>query len=239
MGGIDLDPFSNPISNGWIKAKKFYSKEDSGFLHEWNAKSLWINPPYIGNFITQTIVKLESELAKFNFQAILLLNAHSHAKWFDKLCSISDAMGYLKGRVEFVIPKEDGTFTQAPNKSGQVVFYIGNNIDLFKKYYQPYFNRAGVINLRSVDTPPVAVLERVASHHSQHPDSEDEMPIEDAELEHKYEEVQNQADAIRVHAEYGEQGIDIQHSVGRHEVMSRINSDLEDTPRLRLPDVEE
>lgn len=44
---IDLDPASNSIAQEWIRAERWYGKEDDGLSLPWKTQNgLWLNPPY-------------------------------------------------------------------------------------------------------------------------------------------------------------------------------------------------
>jgi hypothetical protein len=44
MGGIDLDPASCLKANRYIKAKRYFTQKDNGYLRDWHGK-VFLNPP--------------------------------------------------------------------------------------------------------------------------------------------------------------------------------------------------
>jgi hypothetical protein len=46
VGAFDLDPCSSLQANQVVLAKNYYTKADDGLARKWNARSVWMNPPY-------------------------------------------------------------------------------------------------------------------------------------------------------------------------------------------------
>jgi len=82
MGNIDLDPASNDIAQGWIKADTYYTEQTDGLSHDWNTR-VWLNPPW-GRLTGDFVAKLAGEMAAGRVQqAVVLVNAHAtDTKWF-------------------------------------------------------------------------------------------------------------------------------------------------------------
>lgn len=85
MGGIDLDPASNPASNRFVGAANIFTIADDGLRHDWFGR-VWLNPPYGGqqaDFVLKAIEEYRSGRVK---QVIFCLNAHAlETEWFQKL----------------------------------------------------------------------------------------------------------------------------------------------------------
>ena len=129
MGGIDLDPASNPIANKVVKADKYYTAEDNGLDKTWSG-NVWLNPPYASDLIGKFADKLLSERENYT-QAIALVNNATETEWFNKIVSIASAVCFPKSRVKFYMP--DGK-TGAPLQ-GQAVLYIGENASKFTEVF--------------------------------------------------------------------------------------------------------
>lgn len=108
MGGaIDLDPASDAVANQAVGAVRFYDKANDGLLQIWEAQRLWLNPPYCksGGTSNQELwtCKLLAEYEAGRIQqAILLVNAATETRWFQRLYDFP--MCFVKGRIRFNSP---------------------------------------------------------------------------------------------------------------------------------------
>lgn len=47
LGTIDLDPASSDLPQTWIKAARYYTKDDDALTMAWDrAETVWLNPPF-------------------------------------------------------------------------------------------------------------------------------------------------------------------------------------------------
>jgi ParB family chromosome partitioning protein len=134
LGEIDLDPASTAIANKIVKAKKYYTEDDSGLKKKW-AGRVWMNPPYATPLVTPFVEKFVLEYSDGNIsEGIILVNNATETVWFSKIIKIASAVIFPTGRVHFISP--DGE-TGAPLQ-GQAVIYVGNKpskfISEFKKF---------------------------------------------------------------------------------------------------------
>ncbi len=158
MGGIDLDPASSYIANQRIKAKKIFTKEDSGLMNIWNGR-VWMNHPFSkgekkchknrgrckkqtckdrgyhididlpGN--TQWIKRIIAEYEKGHVtEAIMICYASTSETWFKPLLSYIQC--FIAGRVDYYDP-EGNQIKGCPK--GSVITYLGKNTEKFKKEF--------------------------------------------------------------------------------------------------------
>jgi hypothetical protein len=64
MGGIDLDPCTSSVAQGWIKAKRFYTAEEDGLSKRWKGR-VWLNAPYESSLVAQFV---EAAFRAFRFK---------------------------------------------------------------------------------------------------------------------------------------------------------------------------
>ena len=131
MGGIDLDPASNPDAQERVQAAKFFTKEDDGLAQPWEGR-VYVNPPYTGGEVDKFADKLVSEFDSGNVsEAIWLSNNSADTEWFYRLTSVAAAVLFIQGRVKFWTREEDGTEKIGAPLQGQVLVYLGDDPTAF------------------------------------------------------------------------------------------------------------
>lgn len=140
-GKIDLDAASCAAANLLIKAEKYYANtpKRNALTQEWNAETVWLNPPYsriVTEFINKAHTEFKSGRAK---QITLLLNADTSTLWYHALASRFPRV-ITRGRLSFL---DEHNKPQKGNRMGQVIFYMGHEVDRFRNY----FDRFGLFEL--------------------------------------------------------------------------------------------
>jgi hypothetical protein len=154
MGSIELDPASCATANQIVKAERYFTKEQSGLLQRWCAKSLWLNPPYgrsakmQGHHLSTIKLFVDKCLEAYECgdveQAIILATTEVNAKWFYPLWQYP--LCIPNHRVNFIVPE------QQKNKYSQMFgtcfAYLGPNEEKFTAV----FSQFGRI-VKAIDTP--------------------------------------------------------------------------------------
>lgn len=154
MGSIELDPASCSVANQTVKAERYFTKEQNGLLQEWEARSLWLNPPYgkSGGTSVQGIwlTRLINEyLQGYITQAIFLSTANPEANWFQPLWDYP--ICFANHQVHFHVAANS---LSDKHVFGTCFTYLGPNTERFTEV----FSKFGRI-VRAIDTPaprPVA-----------------------------------------------------------------------------------
>lgn len=141
MGGIDLDPASNPLANETIQAAMFYTQDDDGLAQEWRGR-VWLNPPYgVTNGESNAGVwarKLADEYRAGNVtEAVLLVNANTERKWFSQLWAFP--ICFTDHRIQFYTPEGVG----AQPVDGNALVYLGPNLHQFIAVFSAFGDVAG------------------------------------------------------------------------------------------------
>lgn len=136
MGDIDLDPATCRAAQETIRAGSFFTKEDDGLVQPWHGR-VWLNPPYSASLVQGFVDKLCAEYdAGRMTEAIVLVNNATDTAWFHSLLARFPAC-VLRRRVPFWRPG----FSGGGARQGQVIFYLGPNVDRFRGV----FSRFGVV----------------------------------------------------------------------------------------------
>lgn len=140
MGDIDLDVASCVEAQKTVRAREFYTIDDSALDRPAWCGRVWMNPPY-SRIISEFADKLvESYEDGFLTEAITLTNNGTDTKWFQKMASVSTSICLPSGRIGFL---KNGKPTENNNK-GQVFLYFGDNQDRFEAEFSQY----GVVYVR-------------------------------------------------------------------------------------------
>jgi hypothetical protein len=134
LGGIDLDPASNPMANETVKAHTYYTATNDGLAKNWEGK-VWMNPPYTARVINTFLEKLcyHFEVGEVEC-AIALTNNNTDTSWFHKTMESASAVCFTSGRINFM--KRDGSTSSPTN--GQMFLYLGDDVVAFKKEFSKY-----------------------------------------------------------------------------------------------------
>ncbi|MEG3437675.1 DNA N-6-adenine-methyltransferase [Pannus brasiliensis CCIBt3594] len=125
LGEIGLDPCSNLGKN--VPANRHYTKEDDGLHKNWEAETLFMNPPYgreIGEWVEKLVWAYEVGRVK---EAIALVPAKTDTKWFSRFYGYY--VCFWRGRITFVNNEDPAQFPNA-------VFYLGDDPEKFIKVFR-------------------------------------------------------------------------------------------------------
>lgn len=139
LGGIDLDPASNPIANEWIKAERFFTKDDDGYTKPWSGR-VYLNPPF--DETERWAKRLEAAYVDGDVRAgLLLVNSAPGYSWYERLVDVWPAIQFRK-RMAFV--RGDGLTNKDKGglaKKSQTVIYFGADVERFESVFAPYGRR--------------------------------------------------------------------------------------------------
>lgn len=134
LGGIDLDPASNPIAQERVGAARYFTIDDDGLKQEWGGR-IWLNPPYAQPHIQQFVEKLVSEYEAGRVtEAVMLTHNYTDTGWFHLAESQAARICFTRGRIRFVSPEGQ---LAAPTQ-GQAFFYFGERADEFTEAFQQF-----------------------------------------------------------------------------------------------------
>jgi hypothetical protein len=122
LGGIVLDPCTTPDNP--VGADRFFTPPADGASEPWDAATIFVNPPYGEARVRWVRRCIEAGLA--GSSVVLLIPAHTDTRiWHEAMETASSAL-FLKGRVKFGIPRDNGRQVAASHPS----CLIGWNADV-------------------------------------------------------------------------------------------------------------
>ncbi len=131
MGGIDIDPASNPVVNSEvIKAKKFYTQENDGLEHDWPGM-VYVNAPFAHPTVKHFAYHLISQYTSgITTEAIWLSNHCSNLEWWRALAR--RGVICLAGKLSFgKVRGDEVKYLPGKSQFEQSIIYLGPNPDRF------------------------------------------------------------------------------------------------------------
>lgn len=156
LGGIDLDPASNPVANEWVQAETFYTKDEDGYSKPWRG-TVWLNPPF--DETERWARRLEAAYVDGDVTAgLFLCNSAPGYNWYERLVDVWPAIQFRK-RMAFV--RGDGLVNKDKGglaKKSQTVIYFGRDIERFEAVFSPHGRR-----LHNPVAQPVGLFQQEAA----------------------------------------------------------------------------
>ena len=140
-GMIELDPASSAQANETVQASRFFTLEDDGLAQDWEAESLWLNPPFGRGEIEAFVEKLVVELDNIGLALGITHNA-TETGWCQDLLAESAAICFLNRRVDFPTPGEG---SNSGTLRGQMMFLLGRDGQAGIQRFAEAFRQLGVI----------------------------------------------------------------------------------------------
>jgi hypothetical protein len=133
VGGVALDPCSNPQSIVGARHNLMLERGEDGLTAEWvqytvTGGIVFMNPPY-GREIKHWIAKAVAE-AHRGTEIVGLVPGRVDTKWFGQLFNTCDAIGFWRGRIKFLGAPDMAKFPS-------VVPYWGRRVDAFEETFGP------------------------------------------------------------------------------------------------------
>ena len=130
LGGIDLDPASNPVAQTWVQATTWYGIRENGLAQPWQGR-LWLNPPY-GTQLQQWTEKAMHAYRSGAVPAgILLVRPAPGSAWYQQISADFPCCIPHK-RIRFI--DANGIQQKSP-VHGNAFFYLGEAVAHFRERF--------------------------------------------------------------------------------------------------------
>lgn len=115
-GSIELDPCTEPGNPAG--ADRFYCPPADGACEPWDADTIFVNPPY--SRAREPWVRKCIAAGLAGSKVVLLIPAATDTRIFQDALSTADQVLFLRGRVKFGIPRENGRQAAASHPSALI-----------------------------------------------------------------------------------------------------------------------
>jgi phage N-6-adenine-methyltransferase len=122
LGGIELDPCTEPDNP--VDAGRFYTAEDDGLAQPWDARSIFVNPPY--GKVREPWVERCIEAAAAGSAVVLLIPAATDTRIFQRALLTASSVVLVRGRIKYGVLRPNRRQVAASHPSA----LIGWNVDL-------------------------------------------------------------------------------------------------------------
>lgn len=135
MGHIHLDPASCQFAQRWIKADRFFTKEENGLTQDWIG-NIWLNPPYSNGLIDKFVGRLLQKAKSYEVrQAVVLTNNGTETKWGQSLLCATAAVCFPSSRIKFI--DQHGLAAETPLQ-GQMICGLGVDAARFRYHFEQF-----------------------------------------------------------------------------------------------------
>jgi hypothetical protein len=124
LGGIELDVCTEP--NNPVGADRFYAPPQDGCALPWDARSIWVNPPY-GLARERWVARCIAEAGR-GARIVLLMPAATDTRTFQLAFGACATCLFIQGRVKFGVLRENRR--QEAASHGSALFGFGVDLEL-------------------------------------------------------------------------------------------------------------
>lgn len=117
-GTIELDPCTTPENP--VDAVRFYTPPQDGAELPWDAKTIWVNPPY-GKARDRWVARC-IDAGSRGSRVVLLIPAATDTRTFQQALATASTVLLIRGRVKFGIPRANGRQVAASHPSALIAW---------------------------------------------------------------------------------------------------------------------
>lgn len=128
LGTVELDPCSNSKTNPNVKCNRCFVRDDDGLTQDWNAKTVFVNPPFSSS--AAWAAKAIAEHQTNQTEIIFLCKAAVDTRWGQRLLDYPHC--HWRGRIKF----EGNGGKLAPFAC--TIFYLGDHWQKFQQVFNSY-----------------------------------------------------------------------------------------------------